>query len=408
MNRRFFSFFVALVLVVSSLYGNEIAKTVKESPDTVLKKITILETNNYYYSDRYTSVFLPRSPIDPDIKKLRAYVEERIPQLPRTEPGIFLALLEFVSMAWEHDQLNEPPQGSTSLQILELGHTGKKFRCQEYSNVLYDVLTAFGYVSRVIQLRKPDAAYSGLGAGHVAVEVYSNLWRKWIFLDPQNCVFVTRSQNVPLSFYEMYGAVQDASFDSLIVHASPKALSRQKMDNADEYASAYKNFLRPYFGYVGVTTLQSGDCVELRLKLLGQSSYLTFQGVPISHRAFTADPDHLYFTINSSMILFDYQQESNWSDIFKRYDIQTAEDYIQHMSKFAARPDFQLTFRNTEPWFSHYEVSIDDGTWKRIKGSSFRWSLRDGENTIRVRSVNAAGVAGPETFARIKYGAETE
>jgi hypothetical protein len=404
MNQRFFSFFALFLVSVSTICESLAANPVKEAPDTVLKKITILETNNFYYSDRFKSVFLPRSPIDPEIKKLRTYVEEHIPQLPRSEPGIFLALLEFVSMSWEHDQLNESQPTSTSLQVLEMGRAGKTFRCQEYSNVLFDVLTSFGYVSRIIQLRKPDAAYSGLGAGHVALEVYSNLWKKWIFLDPQMCTFVTREDNVPLSFYEMYKSIADSSFFRLLVHASPKALERQKLTNADEYASMYKSFLRPYFGYVGVTTEQSGECVELRLKLEGLSSYLTFQGVPINHRAFTEDADHLYFTLNSSMILFDYERDTNWDDLFKKYDIQTSEDYVNQMAKFAARPDFQLSFRNTVPWFSHYEISIDNGQWKRIKGAAFRWSLRKGENVIRVRSVNAAGVAGPETFARINYG----
>lgn len=391
----------AILVVVSATAPISWAGSGK--PDTSLKKITFLETNNLVYSDRYMSVYLPKSPADPEMRKLRDYVAERWKVPVQMDPDILFGLTEWVSMSWRHDQVNAAPQNSSALQILELGRAGKRFRCQEYAQVLHEVFTAFGYVSRVVQIRKVDAAYAGLGAGHVAVEVYSNTLQKWLFLDPQTCSFITKSDNVPLSFYEIYQTLRDSTFDSVLVHTSPRVAEREGLSDVNEFAHSYKMFLRQYFGYEGVTSIQSGERVELRLKLDGKLNYLTFQGIPISHRAFTDDPAHLYFGINKTIVLFDYDKDVIWSEMFKRFDIRSAEDYLENMSRFAARPDFELTLRNSTPWFSHYQVSIDNGPWVRVKGSSFRWSLKDGDNVIRVRSVNAAGIVGPETFARIRY-----
>lgn len=377
------------------------------SPDTSLKKITVLETNNLVYSDRYTTVYLPKSPTEPEMRKLREYVKSRCILTKSSDLQLFLELMEWVSLSWTHDASHAAPSRATSREILELGRAGQRFRCQEYAQVYHDILTSFGYVSRVLQLRKVGAAYSGLGAGHVAVEVYSNLLRKWVFMDPQMCCYLTKSDNRPLSFYELYQSWNKGEFSGIMVNTSPKITAREKFTDMNEFASTYKTFLQQYFGYQGITSVQSGERVELRLKLDGKLNYLTFQGVPISHRAFTDDPDHLYFDLNKTIILFDYNRSIGWDDVFKRYDILSAEDYIENMSKFAARPDFELTFRNSMPWFDFYEVQIDNGPWTKSKSSSFHWSLKSGDNMIRVRSVNSVGVQGPETFARIRYAPDS-
>ncbi|MFM7774395.1 MAG: transglutaminase domain-containing protein, partial [Candidatus Kapaibacterium sp.] len=204
-----------------------LAAATRSVPDSAVKKITFENTNNLVYSDRFTSVYLPKSPADPEMRKLKDYVEARWQSPRKTDPEIIFGLTEWVSMSWQHDAVNEAPPGASALQILELGQAGKRFRCQEYAKVLHDVFTAFGYVSRVIQLRKTDAAYSGLGAGHVAVEVYSNSLRKWIFVDPQSCCFLTKGDNVPMNFYEIYTTIQDSTFDAVLVHSSPRQAQRK-------------------------------------------------------------------------------------------------------------------------------------------------------------------------------------
>ncbi len=369
-----------------------------------LKKITVVETNNLFFTDRYKYLYLPHSPSDPQMRKLKEYVLKRIQLSSRKEPEIFNQLLEWTCLRWQHDPLHEPPPGSSSYDILQLAAAGQKFRCQEYAQVFQDILTAFGYVSRMLQLRKPDAAYQTLGAGHVAIEVFSNALDKWVFMDPQWCIFPTSSDH-PLSFYEFYEKKRDAKLDQVAFGMSTKILQRDSIANPEQYATQYRDFLTQYCGYEGIIANRFGGTVFLFLPLDAKEQYFTFQGVPVNRRVFTNTSNNLYFRVNSTVVLFDYDKEVNWSELFQKYDIKNPDDYMESMPKFAAKPDFDLQFHNCMPWFDHYEVKVDNGDWKKVKGERYTWHLVEGENEIKVRSVNTAGIAGVETFAKMHYGA---
>jgi len=45
----------------------------------------------------------------------------------------------------------------------------------------------------------------------------------------------------------------------------------------------------------------------------------------------------------------------------------------------------------------------EDDSWKKISGNTMKLLLRNGKNTIEVRSINQAGIAGPITFMKVRY-----
>jgi hypothetical protein len=56
------------------------------------------------------------------------------------------------------------------------------------------------------------------------------------------------------------------------------------------------------------------------------------------------------------------------------------------------------------PWFSYYEMRFnEDNSWKKVSGNTMKLILKEGKNSIEVRSVNQAGIAGPITFMNIRY-----
>ncbi len=382
----------------------ELAKqTGQDSLTPVLKKITVVESNNLFFTDRYQYLHLPKSPTDPEMKKLHDYVQKSVQVKGIADPELFKVLMEWVCLQWEHDALHEPPPGSSSLSMLQSAARGERYRCQEYAQVLHDVLTSFGYVSRLLQLRRSDAAYGSPGAGHVAVEVYSNSLAKWIFLDPQWCVSAYSTAGT-LNFHEMFLMKKAGTFDSLRFSTSPRVLARDSVPSEQEYCQMYRDFIQLYFGYEGFVVKRFGGLVFLFLPLEAHEQNLSFQGVPVNRRVFTDKESNLYFNTNSTVVLFDYGKEVNWSEIFRNYEIKTPEDYVHNMPRFAATPNFLLHFENNCLWFDHYEIKIGSGEWKRIKSHSYYWNLSEGTNEFRIRAVNVAGVAGKETYTKIHYG----
>ncbi|MFM8456029.1 MAG: hypothetical protein ACKOAK_04615, partial [Ignavibacteria bacterium] len=82
----------------------------------------------------------------------------------------------------------------------------------------------------------------------------------------------------------------------------------------------------------------------------------------------------------------------------------TQELFMEKMAETASIPDFTISFSNNMPWFSHYEMRFnEDDLWKKISGNTMKLLLRNGKNSIEVRSINQAGIAGPITFMKVRY-----
>ena len=57
---------------------------------------------------------------------------------------------------------------------------------------------------------------------------------------------------------------------------------------------------------------------------------------------------------------------------------------------------------NSAPGFDHYLIS-ESGRSSQHRSDTFRWSLVPGKNSLAVRAVNQAGVAGPTSRIDITY-----
>ncbi len=368
-----------------------------------LKKITVIESDNVYPDQRYTTLSLPKTLSTPALKQLREHVNKEINTKNYSDPAVFFTLMEWVCLQWKHHAINQPPVGTSSYQILVNAKHGAEYRCQEYAQVLNDILISYGYISRIVQLFQPGASYGAPGSGHVGVEVWSNTLVKWIYLDPQWCMQISYEGKV-FSFYELSEQLKNGNLAKLQFTTSEKVLQRDQQ-SAETYINSYAEFIQKYIGQVAAV-LNINSHLDFVCLLLGtHQQELTFQGVPINGRIFTDNYKNLYFQINRTTIIFDYSYEVNWPDIFQKYKIQSPDEYVEKMPFFAAKPTYSLRFQNNMWWFKYYEVKTDpEGSWKKVNGDKYDWSLTEGINTIQVRSVNQEGIPGSVTTVKILYG----
>jgi hypothetical protein len=141
------------------------------------------------------------------------------------------------------------------------------------------------------------------------------------------------------------------------------------------------------------------------LNLGNHSQFLTNQGANTTPLIFLNRLDQAYFSLNRTHILYEFNIPSGDANSVVASDtILTQESFIQKMAETASVPDFTVTCSNNMPWFGYYEMRLNDNTeWKKISGNSFKLILREGKNTIEIRSVNQAGIPGPITFMKIRY-----
>jgi hypothetical protein len=155
-----------------------------------------------------------------------------------------------------------------------------------------------------------------------------------------------------------------------------------------------------------IDIIKDGKSILLIYGLDGKDQFLTSQGGNGKTSIFTDNIHDMYFDLNQTTILFDFNVPTlDCSTIVQKYHVKNRQDYLSKMSEFASVPDFTLSFATNTPWFSHYEVKHDEKSdWKTIQSTNnYQWKLHDGMNEIYVRSVNQSGIYGVITKMQIQY-----
>jgi hypothetical protein len=111
----------------------------------------------------------------------------------------------------------------------------------------------------------------------------------------------------------------------------------------------------------------------------GESHELLFQGSPQLRDAQTQDPTRIYPQLNLVHV-----------------------DLGSNGKEGAISDELTAVLTNSSPGFDHYVVS-ENGRSAQHRSNSFPWRLTPGKNTLVVRSVNQAGVAGPPTRIDVAY-----
>ncbi len=376
---------IVLVLIGTSLFGQ----------GEKLKKITIVENNNSIINYNYKKLPLEDSINTAQFNELKKYVLSKTTIKSKNEPELFFELMEWVSNQWEHNGWHAAPDSLNSLGILKSANDeGQQYRCVEYGIVLNDILNSFGYVARTIGLKHKDADYGGVGMGHVATEVWSNKLNKWIFLDPQFGIHAQKD-SVILNIFEIYEIKKAGNFDKI------KFIEAKTNKANNKYGT---RFLKNYFGYINISQKYSNQNYSLALKMEGERDFLTFQAFPSSKVAFTSNVEDIYFSLNQTMVLFDYNEDeiSRSKKEFVKLDIKTKEDFNNNMAMFAAKPNFILNFDNNMPWFENYIVKLNNRVIEKQNGKYYV-NITEEMNILTVVAVNQNGIEGIPTVIKLKY-----
>ena len=366
-------------------------RAVSNDTDSIppLRKITIVASNNHLLGERYKTLMLPPDCNVQYFKQMRDIVRKDIDVSRLAEFDAMKALTKWVSTLWNHDGRYVPPMSVSAIDMLANVKRGMRYNCEGYARVLFDALSAHGYVARMVFLRKKDSEYAGIGAAHVAVSAWSNEHRKWIYLDPQFGGYLMKS-GVPQSFMEMAHGVAQRDTCEFVV-----------MSGGNEQ---FRSFVPTFDGFVS-SLMKIGDSfrfVSMPIDSMA-TQYLSFQGMPADGTVFTNNPNHLYMQVNEVSLTFYSKSKVNFDSIMAKYQIDDANDYLRYMPLFALGPKFDVRLDNNMPWFSHYEYAVNDQAWTRVKGAMLPFVVQPGRNDLRVRAVNARGVPGPVTSMLLSY-----
>lgn len=366
-----------------------------------IKKIIIDSSNNHHLDDAFFYLPLPISQKKKEIQILREYVLQRVKPRTSTDIEAFADILAWVHSRWKHDG-SMSPSGMSSIDVLQSAEQGRSFSCIEYAKVYTDILHSLGYVCRIIGVTNVDIAYGGMGVSHTLCEAWSDELNKWVMIDPQ-FGYMLQKKGVYINYHELFQSLtnKQSSIIDVIMNDDIKKFS--KID--DKSKQTYIDFIKRYVAYMMFDMKINGKDIMYVLSLEKQDQFMTSQGGNSKPLMFLSHSKEAYFNVNRTHLLFEFNTPSaDVASIVAGDSVASQEDFLRRMSENQAIPDFTVHLSNNTPWFLNYEVNINgEQAWNKVTGHSMQLKLREGKNTISVRSVNQAGRTGVITTMHIRY-----
>jgi hypothetical protein len=345
---------------------------------------------------RYTSIpFEYENPTNPRAAALREkYKLDEVFKDGNTEFERFVALRNWVAKQWKYNppEKNYPAWDADEILTRKIGF------CVQYAITYVQCCTAIGQQARFVFGYHPGGI---AGSGHEVTEVWSNQYRKWVFMDPQgNRHYVDPNTNVPLSMLEAHDRMVHTFYGDKPATSGNRPKSPRYSDE--------------------IMTCSGQEIVPAKLMT-------------------AADPPPKNWPAWSKWMNIRYAPRNNfysqptplpriqgwggweWPGFYAWYDAQTSRDwrYGHFMSR---RSDLEWTINQVRfcaswgeqagtlavrmgtvtPNFQTFLVSTDGKNWQAA-GSDYQWKLVPGKNRLEMRIRNIAGVEGPISFQEVEY-----
>jgi len=311
---------------------------------------------------------------NPQLKELRSrYKLDDVVAGAKDEFELMTRLASWSARQWEKGHLGASYPAWNALEILKPHADGTPVGgfCQQYNIVLLQACASFGIPGRALSISTGDHGKRIPGSGHEVVELWSNQYRKWIYLDGNMAWYaVDAAKGTPLSLWELRQrqllAIENKPHQPIRVVELPEA--RKHWTSLTEWPPFLELLLIPRSNFLG-------QPLPLPLHQGMRGWFWT------GHHAWS-DTEH------PASLLYSHR-ESNPHNF--EWTLNQA-----HLTLEATKtPGTLQVFLETEtPGFEAFVVTIDDQPDRVDPATTFEWKLHPGRNSLAVRPRNIAGRDG--------------
>ena len=321
-----------------------------------------------------SSIPFAYEPFDqPRLKELRA--KHKLDDLVtgvKSELELIERLALWSSQCWEKGHLKDTYPAWDALEILKPHVDGKPIGgfCQQYNVVFLQACESFGISGRAVSIGVGDHGGKIKGSGHEVVELWSNQFKKWMYVDGNMAWYaVDVKSRIPLSLWELrqrqLAAVNDKPYAPIeVVH-----------------------LLEGGKRWTGLTDWP----IFLELRLIPRSNFLQAKAPLPLHQGMRGWfwTGHHAWTDSEYPASLLYGQRvahrRNWE-----WDLNRTHARLEDTS---TANELRVFLDTETPGFETFQANIDEGGWKPV-ASGFIWKPHAGKNRLEVRSRNNAGREG--------------
>ena len=333
-----------------------------------------------------SSIPFEYEPLDhPRLKTLREkYRLDDVVAGAKTELELISKLAVWSAARWDKGHLQEAYPAWDCLDILADHKDGTPVGgfCQQYNVVFLQACESFGLCGRAVSLGPGDRLK--IRGGHEVVEIWSNEYRKWIYVDGNAAwFFVDNYSGVPLSLRELrLRQLETIGLDKTRSFTIVKlAESRYEWKGLKEWPPFAELRLIP------------------RSNFLEQKSPLPLnQGMRgwfwTGHYVWTDDGYGASPPLYSRRVT----AAANW-------DWTLNEAHII-LEATATPGELRVMLDTVTPSFESFEVNLDGAGWNRSP-AEFAWKLKSGDNRLEARATNIAGRPGSTSLIQPRFELES-
>jgi len=292
---------------------------------------------------------------------------------------------------WDpNDWAQEEYNSEGSLVMNEDKHQPREVMCLFPNVVLMAALQSFGYAARHINLNSEGMS------GHEIVEVWSDEYDKWVYLDAQRDFYwYDKKTHIPVSTLEIHQVLVN-QLRNVETWRHPFVFTQQPQLRLEDLPIAPAELYPPYRA-------------EDELFVVATSSHIRM--VPRSDMFSNPSP----IPVSQGREVWCWDGYLNWADSkvppleqFSHYtnrakDFDWPLNQVRYTAEETSTPGtLDVFLENDMPYLKSLLARFDGKEWRTVD-SHFQWKLQEGANSFEVRGINTAGVEGPISSLTLGY-----
>lgn len=307
------------------------------------------------------------------LKELRArHKLDEVAKEAQTEFELIERLARWSAGRWERGHLKEGYPPWDALEILKPHADGKPVGgfCQQYNLVFLQACESFGVPGRAVSIGVGDHGGKVRGGGHEVVELWSNQFRKWVYVDGNLAWYAVDAESgTPLSLWEL------------------RARQLRVLNEKPAEPIRIVHLVEGGKRWEGLR----GWPAFLELRLIPRSNFLEKKSpLPLNQgmRGWFWTGHHVWSDADQPASLLYGNRVSDrrnweWTLNQARYTLEAT----------ATAGELRVHLDTRTPGFDTFLADVDAAGAKPVT-SGFIWKLRPGKNALEVRPRNVAGREG--------------
>lgn len=291
------------------------------------------------------------------------------------------------------------------LYFLKAAEMGCSFTCPVASMTYIQLCLAMGWPARLVEICQAGKEWippTEHNCAHTVSEVWSNDYRKWVLMDA-DCNLHYSRDGIPLSALDVHDAWVRGQADAVeLVQGEPPfhsdgSLQSDDFDEPVEMKRFFANRVMDYYHEVRIT---------LRNNHLSRPVLHADHAQGWFPQLVWVDPGDQNPMIMRTGRLRPYvhysgvRQDFDWTLNQAHIEIESGDT----RDVFSPTSKLRVNLTTVTPWFSHYEVRLDNADWVRMP-STFVLDGHPGVNRIQARPVNRYGTEGIVSTVAVELSA---